>query len=263
MNNRRKLLAAFGSLPIVVPLRSAAQQPVWRIGYPPFGAPLSFLPGATPETFRTMDPDNAQGALIDVCRAIGKVAGDHIRFFAFTAGELPHAMSSGRIDLRSNASGVRAQDFMDVSDPIFDDSEVLVAHRSDAMSYVSYDDLKGLLVGSRTGTATEDDLKANGQSVKSYATIPELFAAVEAGEVKVAVNTAYVPTAHVLSRGQYPNVKIVTSYRPRFPRATGIGIRKGGPVSLATVNTLLAGLKADGTVHAVFARYGIADTLSK
>ena len=99
--------------------------------------------------------------------------------------------------------------------------------------------------------------------MKSYVSAPELYKTVDSGEVKVAINTAYLPTAYALSRGQYPNVKIVKSYQPKFLNVIGIGVRRNESALLGTLNTSLAKLKADGTVKAIFAQYGIADALTK
>ena len=84
-----------------------------------------------------------------------------------------------------------------------------------------------------------------------------------AGEVKVAINTRYIPTAYALLQGQYPNVQIVKSYQAKFSDVTGIATSKSGSVLLGRINTSLAKLKADGAVKAIFARYGIADALTK
>jgi polar amino acid transport system substrate-binding protein len=265
MNRRRKFVIALGASTFAAPMFSFAQQQakVWRIGYAPFGSPIQLLPGATPENYRTMDANTAQGAMIDLLKAIAKDAGVQVQFLAFLAGELSEAIDSGKIDIRAVAFTNMDQKSMEISESILNDSEVLIANKADNTSYASYIDLKGLVVGSRTGTVSENDLKANGFDVKSYASAPELFKAVDTGEVKVAINTSYIPTAYTLSRGQFPNVRIVKSYRPKLPSVAGIGVRKNGSASLETVNISLKKLKSDGTVRAIFDQYGIADALVK
>src|SRR5262245_7142286 len=74
-------------------------QQVVGFGYPPFAEPLTFLPGATPQNYSTLDPNLAQGAVIDLLTAIAKDAGFQVRFQASTAGNLPSALSSGKVDL--------------------------------------------------------------------------------------------------------------------------------------------------------------------
>src|SRR6266478_2033389 len=104
-------------------------------------------------------------------------------------------------------------------------------------------------------------MKKNGLKVKSYVTAPELYKAVNAGEVKVAINTRYIPTAYAFLDGQFPNVQIVNSYQPKFSDAVGIATRKDRRGLFERINTALAKLKSEGTVRAIFAKYGIADAL--
>jgi polar amino acid transport system substrate-binding protein len=265
MNKRRTLLAALGASTLVTPCISIGQQAgkVWRVGYAPFGTPLSFLPGATPQNYKTLDASTGQGAMVELQRALAKDIGYQIQFVALVAGELAEAIASNKIDIRTIAPMNLDQTFMDITQPVYNDSEVLIANKSDSTPYASYTDLRGMVIGSRAGTVSENDLKTNGLETKSYASFPEMLKAVESGEVKVAVNTSYIPTAHILSRSQYPGVKIVMSYRPRLPAMAGIGVRKGEGELLSIVNTSLKKLKADGTVRAIFAQYGIADALVK
>jgi|SRR5215813_12339836 len=266
---RRFLRLAAGAAALPAVLRMAKAQTVAnaphvvRVGYPPFAAPLSFLPNATPENYATLNPNSARGAVIDLYKAIANDAGFQLQFLVFVAGELPGALASNKIDTLLSASSPAAKALMDISEPIFADSEVLIANKSDTTPYKTYADLKGQIVGSRTGTLYEDDMKKNGLEVRSYVTAPELYKAINAGEVKVAINTRYIPTAHALLHGQYRNVQIVGSYQAKFSDVLGIATGKDRRPLLEKINISLARLKADGAVKAIFARYGIADALTK
>jgi ABC-type amino acid transport substrate-binding protein len=79
---------------------SSAEQLV-RAGYPPFGAPLSSLPGATLDNYRTLDPSGtlAEGALIDLMNTIAKDAKLQVRFVMVPGAEQVTALNSNRIDL--------------------------------------------------------------------------------------------------------------------------------------------------------------------
>jgi ABC-type amino acid transport substrate-binding protein len=232
-----------------------------RVGCPPFASPLASLPDATPENYSTADPSLVQGAMIDLYKAIANDAGFQIRFLVLTAVQLPGALASEKIDMLFAAHSAAHQEIMNISDRIFSDSEVLIANKSDTTPYRTYADLKGQIVGSRTGTIYEDDMKRNGLEVKSYVTAPERYEAVNTGEVKVAINTRYIPTAYALRDRQYPNVQIVRSYEPKFSDRVGIATRKDSSRLLEMVNTSLTRLKSEGTVKTIFAKYGIADAL--
>jgi len=58
-------------------------------------------------------------------------------------------------------------------------------------------------------------------------------------------------------------VQIVKSYQAKFADVTGIGASKNRSALLGRIDTLLAKLKADGTVKAIFSRYGITGALTK
>jgi polar amino acid transport system substrate-binding protein len=201
--------------------------------------------------------------MIDLYKAIANDAGFSVQFLVFVSGQLPGALALNKIDTLFWVSSPANKVVMDISEPIFADSEVLIANMSETTPYKTYADLKGQIVGSRTGSIYEDDMKKNGLKVRSYVTAPELYKAVNAGEVKVAINTRYISTAYALLEGQYPNVQIVNSYQAKFSDILGIATRKDRRGLFERINTSLAKLKAEGAVKAIFAKYGIADALTK
>jgi polar amino acid transport system substrate-binding protein len=257
--------ATLPAVPGIAKAQTVASAPhVVRVGYQPFAPPLSSLPNATPENYATLNPNSAQGAMIDLYKAIANDAGFQLQFLAFVSGELPGALVSHTIDTLYTVSSPANKASMDFSQPIFADSEVLIANKSDTTPYKTYADLKGQIVGSRTGSIYEDDMKKNGLAVMSYVTAPELYKAVNTGEVNVAINTRYIPTGHALLQGQYPNVQIVKSYQAKFSDVLGIATSKDHRSSLfEMIDTSLTKLKADGAVKTIFARYGIVDALLK
>ena len=78
---------------------SSAEQLV-RAGYPPFGAPLSSLPGATLDNYRTLDLSGtlAEGTLIDLTNAIAKDARLQVRFVMVPGAEQVAALNSNKIN---------------------------------------------------------------------------------------------------------------------------------------------------------------------
>lgn len=59
---------------------SQQQGKVWRVGLAPFASPLNYFPGDTPENYRTLDANIAQGAMIDFYKGIAKDAGFQFQF---------------------------------------------------------------------------------------------------------------------------------------------------------------------------------------
>jgi polar amino acid transport system substrate-binding protein len=58
-------------------------------------------------------------------------------------------------------------------------------------------------------------------------------------------------------------MNIVRSYKAALSSVLGIGVRKSEGDLLKAINTSLKKLKAEGTIRAIFAKYGIADALTK
>jgi Bacterial extracellular solute-binding proteins, family 3 len=123
--------AAFPVVSRIARAQTVADMPqVVRVGYPPFASPVASLPGATPENYSTLNPSSAQGAMIDLYKAIANDAGFKLQFLVFVSGQLPGALASNKIDTLFWVSSPANKVVMDISEPIFADSEVLIATSS-------------------------------------------------------------------------------------------------------------------------------------
>jgi polar amino acid transport system substrate-binding protein len=79
---------------------------------------------------------------------------------------------------------------------------------------------------------------------------------VNAGSLKAGFGD-YPIVAYHLAQGTYPEVHLVRSYKPKFVRSIGIGVRKTDKELLAKINKSLAKLKADGTTDRILADWKI------
>src|SRR6516165_11424194 len=81
--------------------RASSAEQLVRVGYSPFGAPLSSLRGSTLDNYRTLDPSGtlAEGALIDLMNTVAKDAKLQVRFVMVPGAEQVTALNSNRIDL--------------------------------------------------------------------------------------------------------------------------------------------------------------------
>src|ERR1035441_4997314 len=100
--NRRNIVGlisvtAFGLA--ILPSAAFAQQ-VLKVGYAPFNAPFTSLPGARRDNYQTLDPNGtlAQGALVDLINAIAKDAGVQVQFIPVAVWDQAAALASNRID---------------------------------------------------------------------------------------------------------------------------------------------------------------------
>jgi hypothetical protein len=72
--------------------------------------------------------------------------------------------------------------------------------------------------------------------------------------------TAGGDTIYAAKQGELPGLRIVSSYQSPSPiPRVGIAVRKGDGELLGKINSSLAKLEAEGTVKAIFAKYGVDD----
>jgi polar amino acid transport system substrate-binding protein len=267
--NRRNIIGlisvtAFGLA--ILPGAAFAQQ-VLNVGYAPFNSPFTFLPGAAWNNYQTLDPKGtmAQGALVDVINAIAKDAGVQVKFVPVAVWDQAAALASNRIGLTTTEVGTSPDNklAMVFTRPIYNTSDTLLVKKSDTKQYTTYEDLKGAVIGAQKGTISADALVKSGifLEVKLYATAPELAQAVHEDDIKAGFYNSVIALTYELQHGMRQDLQIVKSYQPMFVTATVIGARKDDGDMLKKIDTSLAKLKADGTVKAIFTKYGLEGNL--
>jgi len=251
---------------VMLSLGAASPQQLVKVGYPPFAAPLSSLPGATEDNYRTLDPNGskAQGALIDLMNAIAKDAGLQVQFVTVPATEQIAALNSNKIDLALMVNIERSA-VADFTDPLYKDSEALLVKKSDSKQYETWEDLKGEAIVTLKGSPFANAAQKSGifKEVRLVTAGAEVAQAVRDPGVKAGFKGSVIDTLYDQQHGVYePNVQMSMSYQPTFVSQRGIGARKGDAL-LTKVNTSLAKRKKDGTLKMIFTRYGIDGTLVK
>ena len=231
---------------------------------------------ATNDNYKTFDTAGtmAEGALVEVMSAIAKDAGLQIQFVAAAAGDLNPAGSGAQIPLTDGrgvdialATGGPASPnavLVDFTAPIYNNGDCVLVAKSDTKPYTSWDDLKGLAVGVQKGQPADGPAQKSGlfKDVKVYDNGPALEKAVSTGEVQAGLCGSTIAEAYKLGPAASPadqalGLQVVKTYQMKFPVAASIAVRKGNTQLLNTLNTSLAKLKANGTVKAIFAKYGI------
>jgi polar amino acid transport system substrate-binding protein len=95
--------------------------------------------------------------------------------------------------------------------------------------------------------------------LKIFDTVQDVWAAVASGQVKAGV-TAGADTIFAAKQGEIPKLRVVSTYQSPSPiPRVGIAVRKGNSDLLTKINASLAKLEADGTVKAIFLKYGVDD----
>lgn len=248
---RRTFLSMLAGAALAGAVSPARAQAVLKVGSTPTGSPFTFL---DPKT------NTIEGVMVDLIKEIAKAADFKVEVEGMQFSTLIASLTSNKIDLISAAMYITPvrKEVIDFSDPIYTYGEGLLVPASDTKDYTGFADLKGYTVGAQIGTAYVDALQKTGlfAEVKLYKTSPDILADVGAGRIQAAFADQPI-MAYTLKQGQFPNVRLVKSYKPTITGSVGIGVRKSDGELLKKVNTALAKLKADGTVDKVLAKWGL------
>ena len=204
------------------------------------------------------------GVFVDLTNAIAKDAGLQVQYQVMTFADLIPALTSGKVDVIATEMAItpaRAQE-VDFSIPVYNaPREAVVVLASDPTAYHNLADLKNVPVGVQKGSIQYALLQKTGgfPDLKVYDTVKDVWSAVASGQVKAGV-TAGGDTIYAAKQGELSDLRIVSSYQSPSPiPRVGIAVRKGNSELLGKINTSLAKLEADGTVKAIFAKYGVDD----
>lgn len=232
-------------------LQPAAAQPVLKIGSTPTGIPFTFLDTKS---------NTIQGFMVDLITEVGKDAGFQVQIEPMQFSTLIPALTTSKIDLISAAMYItdKRKEVIDFSSPVYTYGEGLVVPKGDTKDYAVFADLKGAVVGAQVGTAFVEPLKATGlyPEVKIYDTIPDILRDVNAGRLKAGF-ADYPILSYNLSQGQFPEVRLVKSFKPTMMGSLGIGVRKTDTELLGKINAALAKLEASGKVKELLAKWSL------
>src|ERR1700687_5733152 len=247
---KRVVQAAIAALALATAAPGSAQQ-VLKVGSTPTGVPFTFLDTKT---------NSIQGVMVDLITEVGKDAGFQVQIEPMQFSTLIASLTSNKIDIISAAMFATAarKEVIDFSDPVYTYGEGLVVPKADKKDYAALEDFKGEVVGAQVGTAFVDALKKTGLfgEVKAYDTIPDILRDVNTGRLKAGF-ADYPILAYNLKQGNFPEVRLVESYKPAIGGTVGIGARKGDTELLAKINASLARLKANGGVDRILDKWGL------
>src|SRR5437016_3995329 len=87
-------------------------------------------------------------------------------------------------------------------------------------------------------------------------TIPDIMRDVNTGRLKAGFGD-YPILAYNVQQGNFPDLRLVKSFKSTIVGSIGIGVRKTDADLLKKVNMSLAKLKANGTVDKILAKWGL------
>ncbi len=229
----------------------ALAQQTLQVGSTPTGVPFTFLDTKT---------NSIQGIMVDLITAVGRDAGFAVQIEPMQFSTLIPALTSNKIDLIAAAiyaTPARGQ-IVDFSSTVITYGEGLGVPAKDTRDYAALADMKGFTVGAQVGTAYVEPLQKSGlfAEVKIYDTIPDILRDVNAGRLQAGFADLPI-VAYNLQQGGFPGVRLVRSYTSVIAGSVGIAVRKTDPALLAQINALLDKLRADGTLKAILAKWGL------
>jgi polar amino acid transport system substrate-binding protein len=247
---REVLVAAALAFGIAVSTPAQAQQTL-KVGSTPTGTPFTFLDTKT---------NTIQGAMVDIITEVGKDAGFQVQIEPMQFSTLIASLTGNKIDIISAAmfATTARKEVIDFSDTVYTYGEGLIVPKGDTKDYTSLEEFKGQAVGAQVGTAFVDALKKTNlfSEVKAYDTIVDILRDVNAGRIKAGFGDFPI-FAYNLQQGQFPEVRLVKTYKPTIPGSVGIGVRKSDGELLTKINTSLAKMKADGRLDKLLAKWGL------
>jgi polar amino acid transport system substrate-binding protein len=251
MKLRSIAISAFAALSLAAAAVAGAQTVV-KVGSTPTGSPFTFLDTKS---------NSIEGVMVDIMKAVGKEAGFQVQIEPMAFSALIGSLTSKRIDVVSAAMFItpERQKVVAFSDPVYTYGEGLMVPKSDTKEYTSFADMKGMTVGVQVGTAFVKPIQDSGmfKEVKLYDNPPDMMRDANTGRIQGGFMD-YPIAAYTINQGNYPNLRMVKSYKPAVTGSVGIAARKDDTELLGKVNAALKKLKADGTIDTILKKWGLA-----
>jgi polar amino acid transport system substrate-binding protein len=195
---------------------------------------------------------------IDMAEAIAERLGVSVELVPVTSANRIPYLQTNRVDLVISSLGKNAEreaviDFTDAYAPFYNG----VFGESD-LTLAGPEDLAGLTVGVTRG-AVEDltltELVSDNVEISRYEDNNGTISAFLSGQVDL-IATGNVVAAAILERDpqRRPELKFLVQNSPCY-----IGLNKNEPALLEAVNTVIADMKADGSLNAIAQRWLKAD----
>ncbi|WP_396333219.1 ABC transporter substrate-binding protein [Burkholderia anthina] len=214
-----------------------------------------------PHGFLDAASNKLQGVMVDVAQAIGARLGVAVKLTEVPFDGLIPTLTSGRADLMSAPLFItddRAK-VVDFTTPLYGWGEGVVIRDGQSRHYRTLADFKGTKVGTLVDSTQYKMIKALPDTqVMTYPDYFSLLADVRVGRIDLGV----VDPPSVLYQirlKSIPGVKLDPDYRPDKQWMVAGATQKGNATLLAAINDAISKMKQDGTLHAILAKWGVAD----
>ena len=208
---------------------------------------------ATFPPYEFRDGTKVVGVDVEICRAIAAELGKELQVEDVEFDSVLPSLIAGKAELA--AAGITVNEdrkkMVDFSDPYVETGIVIVSAK--AAPFKGAADSKGKRIGVQNGTTSADYVVEQlGQEPDRFDSPASAFAALKAGKVDLVISD--VDPAENLVKGE--DGYAITS-DPKFLTSEeyAVAIKKGQPELHATINKVIAELKASGKLAAIFEEY--------
>jgi polar amino acid transport system substrate-binding protein len=191
------------------------------------------------------------GIDVDIANLVAKEAGKTLAIEDMNFDSLIAALQSGKIDFI--AAGMTANDErrknVDFSDTYYDASQVIIVKEGSDIKTAA--DLTGKKIAVQQGT-TGDDLatEISGTTIDRLTKVADCVTELLQGKVDAVVIDSFPAEKSVAK-----NPGLVILAEPLSVEQYAIAVKKGNTKLLATINKVIAAMKADGTLETIVASY--------
>jgi ABC-type amino acid transport substrate-binding protein len=209
--------------------------------------------------FESIQGGKAVGFDVDLIDEIGKRIGNlQVQVQTAVFDTIFTALAAGRFDVVVSAVTIKPdrKKTVDFTDPYFKADLSLSVRAADASRVRGVDDLKGKVVGTQSGTTSEDctnaELKAKGRiaNVRTYDTAVAAFDDLAAQRVDAVLID--LPTAETIA-AQRTGIRVVQVIRTN--EQYGIAVSKKNPNLREAINKALKSIRDDGTYRRLYVKW--------
>ena len=243
----KKLLALLMALAMVFALVACGGEKVEETNTLTMATNAEFPP------FEYLEGNEIVGADVDIALAIAEKLGRELVISNIDFDAALTGAATGKYDIA--VAGITANDErrenMNFSIDYYTASQAIIVMADSEIATAA--DLEGKKVSCQEGTTGEQYLLDNGFEIQSFKTGAEAITALTAGKVDAVVIDDAV--ARALSEKQEGATIVLEEALTK--EAYAIALKKGNDALTAEIDAALEELKADGTLKAIFEKYGL------
>ena len=203
--------------------------------------------------FASPDPKTRQlsGMDIDLCKALASQMGVKPQLVPTSVEARVAVIATGRADvLIANLAYTKTRGSqIQFSDPYYIAKEMLVVKAANADKPLSY--FKGKRISANKGTTSEQSIVLKGGKPVTFQDAASAFIALEQNKVQGFV-TNTMTAIKMISQAQKDGISLAMIKEPMALEPIGVGMKKGEPQLLASVNSSLKAMDDNGTIDKIW-----------